>query len=214
MAAIALTPMLDTAPNAADWAALELGVHGRSRDASRPAEAWAGVTVAMRTITSRVGAMSAAQLGDRIGTSAIDAGLIDRVVPATVADVERARSRGARRLLAIGAPCAVLSLRLAEPALGLEQLHVLGTVSPSADVPAGHTCPACDDPLNALADLSLGTVMPQGLPLALVRNARGRALLDALAADVWLDAVPADAYRATAEVAQAAWHGRYLRVMP
>ncbi|MFO0271828.1 MAG: hypothetical protein ACK53W_14965, partial [Gemmatimonadota bacterium] len=115
----------------------------------------------------------------------------------------------------MAAPCDVLAVRLAEEALGFESLYVLGTVAaPSATAPgeaAAHDCPACGDRFNALADISLGAPVAGAAPWAIVRNARGRALLDALVADVWLDAVPAAEYRATAEAAAAAAQARMGR---
>lgn len=222
MAAVALSPIAVAAPHAGDWAALELAAHGRARDGSRAGEVWGGVALSRRTIgvrgaagaanTPASGAVSA--LADHIARLALEAGLVDRVATASVPEIERATARGARRVLALGTPCAVLPVRLAEATLGLEQLYVLGTTRPAdAAAPSGHDCPACHDLLNSLADLSLGAIVRDAAPWAVVRNARGRALLDTLEAHVWLDAVPAAAYRATADAAETAWLRRRPRVL-
>lgn len=215
MATAAVSSVVAAAPLPRDWVALEGAVHGRPRDASRAGEAWLGVVRSLRTIRVRRGTTDAAALAERIGARGVEAGLAERVLTASVEDLARARDRGMRRALVMAAPCDVLAVRLAEEALGFESLYVLGTVAaPSATAPgeaAAHDCPACGDRFNALADISLGAPVAGAAPWAIVRNTRGRALLDALVADVWLDAVPAAEYRATAEAAAAAAQARMGR---
>ncbi|MCU0624608.1 MAG: hypothetical protein MUF53_12220 [Gemmatimonadaceae bacterium] len=207
MAAVAISPVVLPELERDEIVALERDCHGRSRDASRPGETWGGVMCSRRVVSWRDAAVGerdpSRDLVSHLMTLAVRAGLADDMTLADSQAVTDAVRKGARRLVVFGDPVMVQELRVTAPSLGAESLHVVGTCSASAR-----------DSLNALADLTVGHLVPGRAPWAIVRNPRGRALLDALDATVWCDAVAAADFGAMAEVATTAWHGRRPRMVP
>lgn len=196
--AVALLPLDAPAPrrcstvacalDAAALATFETALHGRGRDASRGGEGWLGTCRSARR--ARLVGTPAADLAVVIAARLVEGGLVEAVA-SSVEDARDAAARGARRLVFLGGPCRVHALRQAEPVPGLEALYVIGTGTVS-----GAAAPT-PDAVNALADLSILAAGPPDA-WAVVRNARGRAMLDRLEADLSLDAIGPAAFAAVA----------------
>lgn len=196
MAAVVLLSELAPATSGADFAALEAAAHGRARDASRGDERWLGVAMTVRTVRRSPLAAFArdAFLPLVVAERAVAAGLADQVVhgAADVVAAVQAAQRVGPRVVVVATPCEAYAVRTAGPRLaGVERVLVVGVPAlDGAPRAAEHACPGCGDAVNALADVVLGA-FDDGAPWAVVRNRAGRALLDALEAEVVCEAVDA-----------------------
>jgi hypothetical protein len=199
MAAVVLLSQLDAPHVGADFAALEAAAHGRARDASRGEERWLGVALTVRTARPSKHARWAegTTLAHVLATRLVEAGEAGAVVSG-VADAAAALVAVARRtprVVLVGTPCDIFAARAAGEVPGLERVLTIGvpTVHDAVFAPkaADHACPGCGDRVNALADIVVGAFDDAPQPWVVVRNATGRAMLDALEHDIVCDAVDA-----------------------
>ncbi len=118
------------------------------------------------------------------------------------ADPARGAERwfGVYRTMRLGSLRANAGLADAQSAADIATAIVLRVRARLADVRVGEV--VVTDTPNRLADLCVFAVPGVGLPIVLVRNARGRAALDTLEAEVTMDRVPPAALAAAKEFAR------------
>lgn len=134
--------------------------------------------------------------------TAAELAVLEEQLHGRAADAARGAERwfGVYRTMRLGSLRSNAGLGNAQSAAEIANAIVLRVRARLSDVRVGEI--VVSDSPDRLADLCVFAVPGVALPLVLVRNARGRAALDTLEAEVTMDRVPAAALAAAKEFAR------------